>query len=80
MSAFEKCKTCPTPSACASHSCCITDYEANLPPMDSDPLRTALNQRDEARRIAEAYRSVWEKVSDAIDEAPNHDPLPWNAD
>lgn len=34
-------------------------------------------ERDEARRLAFEYRRVWEKVSDAVDETPNYDPLPW---
>jgi hypothetical protein len=31
----------------------------------------------EARRIAEAYRYVWDLVSAAVDTCPNTDPLPW---
>jgi len=34
-------------------------------------------ERDEARRIAEAYREVVDKVNAAVDETPNPDPLPW---
>ena len=36
-----------------------------------------LCERNEARRIAEAYRHVWELCSAAVDETPNYDPLPW---
>jgi hypothetical protein len=35
------------------------------------------DERDEARRIAEAYRDVWEMCSAAVDTCPNPDPLPW---
>jgi hypothetical protein len=35
-------------------------------------------ERDEAQRIARAYRVVWEQVSAAVDTCPNHDPLPWD--
>jgi hypothetical protein len=38
-------------------------------------LRAAL---DEARRIAEAYRTVWESCAAAVETCPNPDPLPWN--
>jgi hypothetical protein len=42
-------------------------------------LVTKLEQeRDEAKRIARAYREVWEQVSAAVDACPNHDPLPWD--
>lgn len=39
--------------------------------------KRAREQRDEARTFAEAYRRVWEKVTAAVDETPNSDPLPW---
>jgi hypothetical protein len=39
--------------------------------------KIAREQRDEARRFAEAYREVWEMVSTAVDQTPNPDPLPW---
>lgn len=34
-------------------------------------------ERDEARRIAEAYRDVWEMCTAAVETCPNPDPLPW---
>jgi hypothetical protein len=34
-------------------------------------------ERDEARRIAEAYRDVWEMCAAAVETCPNPDPLPW---
>jgi hypothetical protein len=34
-------------------------------------------ERDEARRLAEEYRRVWEACSAAVDLTPNPDPLPW---
>lgn len=43
----------------------------------SSVARELAAQRDEARRIAEAYRRVWELCSAAVDETPNGDPLPW---
>ena len=33
----------------------------------------------EARRLAEAYREVWELCSRAVDQCPNDDPLPWES-
>jgi len=48
----------------------------------SDRLRNRIGElereRDEARRIARAYRVVWEQVSAAVDTCPNPDPLPWD--
>jgi len=43
----------------------------------ADFARRLERERDEARRIAEAYRKVWEICSNAVDTTPNWDPLPW---
>jgi hypothetical protein len=42
-------------------------------------FRQMERERNEARRIAEAYRQVWDKVFAAVDETPNPDPLPWKS-
>lgn len=66
-----------------------TDEQAVRPWMDLQNMTTfarqlerenttLLKERDEARRIAGAYRRVWELCAAAVDETPNHDPLPWN--
>ena len=40
-------------------------------------LKELRSQVQEARRIAEAYREVWEDCSRAVDKCQIPDPLPW---
>jgi hypothetical protein len=50
-------------------------YEDEVLRKEIEVLRAAL---DEARRIAEAYRTVWESCAAAVETCPNPDPLPWS--
>ena len=74
MSITKKSKTPETDSAQ------LREYHSNPEAprvVYADFARMLERERDEARKFAEEYRRVWEMVSDAIDETPNHDPLPW---